>query len=116
MQELIPTEKAEQIAVIQYLKLKDLPYFHVPNSTYNPYKSQQMHNFAMGLKAGVPDLFVCLPGKTIAIELKRVKRGIVSPAQKQWIEILNKSGIKSRVCRGSMEAIDFIEEELHAIN
>ena len=47
--------------------------------------------------------------KLIAIEMKRLKGGTVSPAQKIWIAKLNSAGIDARVCKGSKNAIDFIE-------
>jgi hypothetical protein len=44
--------------------------------------------------------------------MKRLKGGTVSPVQKDWIAKLNAAGIDARVCKGSKEAIDFIESVL----
>ena len=60
----------------------------------------------------MPDLFVCVAGKLVAVEMKRTKGGVVSESQKKWLEILNAHGIEARVCKGAEEAIDFINEYL----
>jgi len=106
---MIPTEAEEQAAVVQYCALKGLSLFHCPNSTYTTSWKQKAHNRAMGVSAGVPDLFIIVGNKLIAIEMKRLKGGTVSLAQKIWIAKLNAIGIDARVCKGSKNAIDFIE-------
>ena len=106
---MIPTEAEEQAVVVQYCALKGLSLFHCPNSTYTTSWKQKAHNRAMGVSAGVPDLFIIAGDKLIAIEMKRLKGGTVSPDQKIWIAKLNAAGIDARVCKGSKNAIDFIE-------
>lgn len=106
---MIPTEKQEQVMFINYLKLKNIAFFHVPNSTYTKSWNQKRQNVMLGVQAGVPDLFVCLPGLLVAIEMKRVKGGVVSLHQKKWLGILNDSGVVCTVAKGAEEAIEFIE-------
>ena len=59
-----------------------------------------------GLRTGVPDLVVFVPNKgTVYIEMKRVKGGIVSPEQKEWIAFLNTiPATQAFVAKGAEEA------------
>lgn len=109
-----PTEYDEQVALIDWLELLGLRFSAVPNSTYTTSWNQKRRNHSMGVRAGVPDLFVLIPpnrskdnrGHLVWIELKRVKGGVVSPEQKEWIESLNKVGgsVEAAVAKGSTEA------------
>ena len=104
----MPSEAEEQAMVVQYCILKKYKFWHTPNSTYTNSWRQKAHNRAMGVQAGIPDLFIIINNKLIAIEMKRTKGGVVSPAQKEWIETLNKAGVPTQVCKGAQEAIAFI--------
>jgi len=106
----MPSEAEEQAMVVQYCILKKYKFWHTPNSTYTNSWRQKAHNRAMGVQAGIPDLFIIINNKLIAIEMKRTKGGVVSPAQKEWIETLNKAGVPTQVCKGAQEAIKFIKE------
>lgn len=112
MPSLVPLEKDEQIALVQWLELKHYTFTAIPNSTYTTSWKQKALNKATGLRAGFPDLLIitkncpCL----IAIELKRVKGGVVSPEQKKWLKALNAAGVPAMVCNGFDEAIKFINE------
>lgn len=115
----LPTEEFEQVALIHYLDLKGYRYFAVPNSTYTTSWKVKGRNKRMGVRRGVPDMFVILPpspsreeGLLLAIELKRLKGGVTSPEQKEWIAALNKIGMNvcAVVCRGADEAINVIQE------
>jgi hypothetical protein len=133
---MIPTEDAEQMAFVEWLNLKGLKHFHPPQETWTKSIKQKMRNKMMGVVPGVLDLFIVIPNKSesindydvirnstamvldifeyrvVAIEMKRAKGGVVSEAQKSWIETLNAAGIESVVCRGAEEAIAFIEARL----
>lgn len=106
---LVPTEAEEQATLINYLALKGFYYFHVPNSTFTKSWKQKARNKALGVVRGVPDLFVFKDGVSYAIELKRKKGGVVSPEQREWLEVLSKHGFQSAVCHGADEAIEFLE-------
>lgn len=120
---MVPTEDQEQQAFVQWLRLKGYPHFRVPNETYTKSFKQKAKNKALGVSAGVPDLFVCVPSSTymggdgdtsqgyelVAVEMKRRKGGVVSAHQKEWLATLEQSNIKTIVARGCDEAIDFIE-------
>ena len=43
------------------------------------------------MKAGIPDLLICINGKFMALELKR-EGGVVSPLQERNIRLINEAG------------------------
>lgn len=106
---MIPTEAQEQITFVEYLKLKQIPHFRVPNETFTRSWKQKAMNKALGVSAGVPDLFLIVDNQLVAIEMKRTKGSTTSPAQKQWLELLNNAGIPGRICFGAAEAIDYVK-------
>lgn len=106
---MIPTEAEEQIKLVQWLRLKNLPHFRVPNETYTKSWRQKNMNKALGVSKGVPDLFVIVGGKLIAIEMKRTKGSVTSREQIDWIERLNKAGVQATIAKGCQEAIAFVE-------
>lgn len=108
-QTVVPTEEVEQRTVVQYCRLKNLPYFRVPSETFTSSWNQKRKNKELGVVRGVPDLFVITNGILIAIEMKRIKGSTTSPQQKEWIQRLNDVGVPAKVCKGADEAIKFIE-------
>ena len=68
-----------------------------------------------GYVKGFPDLFIYEPRLNyhgLAIEMKRLKGGVVSNEQKEWKERLTERGYKSVICKGADEAIKVLEEYL----
>lgn len=63
----------------------------------------------MGVSPGVPDLFIIVNARLIAIEMKRQKGGVVSTFQRKWITQLNNALVPTIVAKGAKEAIAFIE-------
>ena len=101
-----PTEDVEQICLFRWANAQQGKYpelalmYHVPNGGKRS-KSEAARFRAMGVKAGVPDIFLpvkrsghwlTIPSDLIApynglyIELKRQRGGTVSAAQKQWMQ------------------------------
>lgn len=109
-----PTEDAEQRVFVQWLQSQKIPHFRVPNETYTNSWAQKNKNKALGVVPGVPDLFVALPHKgLIAIEMKRLRGGTVSPAQKQWKATLDTiPGVEAHVAKGADAAIAIIKSFL----
>ena len=107
----LPTEDVEQQTFVQWLRLNNIKHWRTPNETYTTSWKQKSKNKALGVSAGVPDLFIALPGiGLLAIEMKRRKRGVVSPQQREWIETLNTiPGVQAFVARGSDEAIAIVQ-------
>lgn len=108
----LPSEDDEQATFVQYLELKGLKYSAIPNSTYTTSWSQKAKNTRTGLRAGLPDMLVIVNKQVIFIEMKRVKGGVLSPAQKDWIEALNQTNCPAYVCAGAEQAIKLVESML----
>ena len=112
--ELIPTEHAEQCAVVQYCDMKHIPIFAIPNGA-NKSIGQRMKFKAEGLRGGVPDLFIPVPrnGKSgMFVEMKRLKGSVTSTEQTIWIEWLGELGYHVVVAKGAQAAIDYINSYL----
>lgn len=114
MQQIIPTEANEQMAVVQWLEIKGLKFSAIPNSTYTTSWKQKRKNKDTGLRAGLPDLLICLPNKLLFVEMKREKGGTLSDCQREWIDALNLIGgnVEAIVCCGADEAIKEISKRL----
>ena len=63
-------------------------YSHIPNNTFTKYQSVKRKNTAMGVRAGVPDMLIVFQDKVLFLELKRLKGGVLSPFQKEWVKAL----------------------------
>lgn len=115
-----PTEFSEQCTIFEWCELMSAryPMLKYCHSSLNGVKlniGQAYKAKLSGMKKGVPDIF--LPynnGEYIGlfIELKRVKKGVVSPEQKDFLAYLNSQGYKAVVCKGSTEAILTLKEYL----
>jgi len=102
-------EYEEQKIVVKYLELIGAKFTAIPNSTYTTSPAQKAMNTAMGLRSGLPDLFIIIKEKPFFIEMKRKKGGVLSENQKEWIDKINKTGIKAYVCNGFEEAKEIID-------
>lgn len=115
-----PTEDQEQIALINWARMQEKRYpelrmlFHIPNGGSRG-KAEAGRFRAMGVRAGVPDLFLPVAKSGwhgLFIEMKRQRGGRVSDEQKAWIYALVAQGYLAIVCRGAEEAIENIKEYL----
>jgi len=97
--ERIPTEHEEQREFVSWFRKTHDPVriMAIPNGGYRS-KTQGMKLKAEGVSAGVPDLYI--PEWHLWIEMKRVKGGSVSAAQKDWHQYLRSIGDTVEVCRG----------------
>lgn len=108
-------EDQEHYTIIQWCDANNVDVFHVPNSTWTKSIMVRTKNTLLGVRAGIPDLWVPIEGVgLVVIELKRRKEGkksnYATPAQKAWIDKLNKvPGVQAFVCFGADEAINTIE-------
>lgn len=97
--------------VKRYPALKWL--YHTPNGgSRNIAEAKQLKK--MGVKPGVPDLFLPFPAGGqygLWIEMKTAT-GRVMACQREWIEYLRSVGYAAYVCRGADEAICKIEDYL----
>lgn len=120
MQQLIPTEHAEQVTLVQWFdrtfpELKGR-LFAIPNGGHR-HKAVATKQKMEGQRPGVPDLCLPIPAggyHGLFIELKRVKGGRVSPEQKDWMAFLSSQGYRAEVCNGAAEAIAVIDSYLES--
>lgn len=123
------TEEQEQMAFVNWLNINHIPHFHCPNEVGGQTKSLRVRAVKMkrmGVSRGVPDLLVFIPvyGTTgdvdayqmCAVEMKRKTGGRTSTEQKEWLDILQASGVMCAVCKGADEAIAFIDAIRKEIN
>ena len=111
-----PTEEVEQIQLFEwarwaagkYPELEDM--HHIPNGGGRS-KSEAGRLKAMGVKRGVPDIFLpCPRGKYhgMYIELKRLHGGRVEKEQQAFLDRRSAAGYYCVVCRGMEAARDEI--------
>lgn len=90
--------------------------FAIPNGMHTPNKRAASRMRAMGMKRGVPDIF--LPVRRgefsgLFIELKKIKGGKTSDEQSEWINDLKAQGYGAIVCKGFEAARDVLIEYLN---
>ena len=120
-----PTEDVEQINLFRWAEFQSGKYavlrmmYHTPNGGKRG-KAEAGRFRAMGVKAGVPDIFLPYPLRYpdrqycgLYIELKRQKGGTVSPEQKEWLRYLRAAGYAVEVCRGWEAAAKTIMDYMH---
>ncbi len=105
-----PTEHAEQVALCQWLRLRRIDYFAIPNAARRNPRTAAMLK-AEGMRAGVPDLVLIPPApvdgwKHVAIELKRQKGGRLADTQREMHAIMSAHGWIIIVALGFAHAIE----------
>ena len=116
---MIPTEEEEQKTVISWCRIQESRWpelqwiHHIPNGGKRS-KAEAAGFQAMGVLAGVPDLF--LPVKTkwwpgLYVEMKALD-GKVSKEQEEFMTAVGKQGYCCCTCWGADAAIGLIERYL----
>lgn len=109
-----PPEDQEQLALVNWLRMKGIRFHHSPNGGHR-HKATAGKMKAQGVSAGFPDLMIFPAVGTglpvLFIELKRQKGGRVSEHQQEWLSYLQSAGYRAKVCHGFSEARAFIESE-----
>ena len=111
----VPLEEVEQRVVVQYLQLlesqgKVLWFSSVPNSTFTKSWSVKRKNKEQGLRPGMTDLIVIFSDNVLFLEMKRIKGGVLSAAQKTCIAALESAGQIVCIAKGADEAIKSIDQ------
>lgn len=107
----IPSEDTESYWFATELTKQGYKFTHFNNEFYSTSWLQKTRSKKLGVSSGIPDYMVIVEDHLVFIELKRQKKGVVSETQKDWIERLNKcKNVEARVCCGSREAIQAIED------
>lgn len=111
------SEDGEQLALFQWAALNQTRYpelkwlHHSPNGGSRN-KREGAKFKAMGVKRGFLDLILLLPCRQyhgLLIELKKVKGGVTSSEQDEWLSYLNSVGYYATVCRGWLEAVSCLQ-------
>ena len=125
----LPTESIEQQKLIQWLKVKKIFHFAVPNGSVlkgTPLqRAKQMQRLkSEGLLVGVSDIVVMLPNKILFIELKRAKKTLksgklstshttVSDEQKSFMKRVNEFDYADAyIAYGANEAMQIIQNNM----
>lgn len=115
------TEAQEQEAVIRWAEMSTGRYpelallFHIPNGGSRRDAREGAHLKKLGVRAGVPDLFLPVPRGAyhgLFIEMKREKGGRTSKDQEMWLLALGSKGYATYVANGFEEARQMLEEYL----
>lgn len=118
MRSLVPSEQDESIALVEFCKGKKILCIHVPNGMHSSAKEGARMK-RMGMAKGFPDFFFpyARNGRFgLFIELKRKTGGYLSPAQQEWLDLLNNAGYLAIKCLGWEDAARnitlYLEEQL----
>lgn len=110
-----PEDRA-QYEVVTWCEAQGLAIFHVPNSTWTKSIMVRTRNGLLGVRAGVPDLWIIIPGVCLlVIEMKQAKvpgkhANYPTAAQREWLKRLNDiPNIVAAACYGSAEAIKLVQ-------
>ena len=117
---MVPLEEDEQATYTQWLDIKKIRYFAVPNvvklAGALKTKKQKIRFWQQrkkeGVKKGVPDLVVFLPKCMLFVEMKRTKGSSTSDEQAKWVEFINKFDYAEAVIAKGAEAAIKITESL----
>ena len=103
MKDDVPSEHLEQRELVKWFRqtFKGVRIFAIPNGGLRSL-SVAAKLKAEGVSSGVPDL--CVPAWRLWIEMKRVKGGVLSPDQKDWIEYLESVDYWCIVGKGAEDA------------
>ena len=112
------TEHEEQVALMRLVEMHKGRWpelgmlYAIPNGgDRHPAVGRKLR--AEGQKKGIPDL--CLPVPRggfhgLYIEMKRQKKGRISPEQIAWLSALREQGYRAEMCLGAAAAWEVIQE------
>ena len=125
----VPKEDDEARAFDDWLRAVGLPHTHIANENGGSTKTAKLRAIKakrMGQTAGVWDYEIFIPVRNIdgeieayqevRVELKRIRGGTVSKAQKNWGKVYELAGIPCAICKGAEKAIEFINKIRKEIN
>ncbi len=119
-------EEIEQIAFVQWLKLKNIVHFAVVNENSMSSTNKGMaikiaeRSKKMGKRKGVSDLIIMLPDKILFVEMKRNKtvlksgklstENLLKQDQKEFLDVVNGFGYAEGYCAyGFKQAKEIID-------
>lgn len=109
-------ELNDQITVVEYCDLKNIPIVHVPNESKRSivYGAQLKR---AGMRSGFPDLYIPIAKggyHGLFIEMK-VGKNKPTENQKYWLQLLRELGHRTEVCYGYDEAIRIINAYIKGV-
>lgn len=118
-----PTEHQEQVALIKWFSeyaprvgLDERCLFAIPNGGSRN-KAGAFQLVLEGVKKGVPDLCLIAPGgRSLWLEMKRMKGGVVSKEQSSFHILMRKLGFEVVVVHGAHDAISAIRNFIEGTN
>lgn len=126
---MVPKEDDEARAFADWLRAVGLPHTHIANEIGGSTKTAKLRAIKakrMGQTAGVWDYEIFIPVcnidgeieayQEVRVELKRIRGGTVSKAQKNWGKVYELAGIPCAICKGAEKAIEFINKIRKEIN
>lgn len=102
------SETSEQSQVVKELWRARIPVFAVPNGQKRNRREQVQFKLEGG-SSGVPDLNIphpCGGWPGAVVEMKRVREGVVSEAQREWLEHYDSIGWLTIVGEGAIDALE----------
>lgn len=123
---IIPTESQEQRALVKWLSLHPLLHrFYCKNTNEGKRTKIQGYNLKLlGLRPGLPDLFIYYPTKTyhgLWLDTKRAKKYTPSEmkqaswvAQLEFFDIVKSVGYEAKFCYGWEDGKQIIEHYLRS--
>ncbi len=118
------SESAEQVKVVTWFRIQ-YPYhviISIPNGAWLAGSGRQRFAQAgklkkTGMMPGVSDLFICVPcgkygGMWLEMKDRGKKKSSLTPAQREWIGLMNSQGYYADWAAGFEEARDKIKEYL----
>ena len=102
----VPDEYQEHVKFIRFLSNYHHTsgiFFHVPNGEKRSKRTGDKLQ-RMGVKRGVPDIWILWPEQILVIELKSMLGGRTSKEQREWCAKIHGAGGRAVVCNGSLEA------------
>lgn len=120
----VPTEAQEQTCLFEWAELMSGKYpclhrmYAVPNGG-SRHLLEAINLKKQGVKKGVPDIFlpVARGGKHgLFIEMKRLKGGVTSQEQRNFIMGVRAEGYQAVICNGWIDAKEEIEQYLEIKN
>lgn len=104
-----PEDKIQR-GVIAHLHARGVPniyFFHVPNGGQRSKIEAAILN-GLGVRAGVPDIFIIMNARVFAMELKAADRRI-TPEQREALNALERAGATVTVCNSLDQAVAVLE-------
>jgi hypothetical protein len=104
----IPLERSIQASIAQAMEL-GLPF----DCLFTAIPAGDKHAVTTpGYRNGIPDLLFQYRGKSLWVELKRPKYGVVSVAQRECHQLIERAGCLVHMARSLTEVVDLVRVEL----